>query len=134
MFGRPYGHPAGRTAGRPAARPVKTSARSVDPSYSSALAAANQFLHAWQAQDHEAGIMMLNDAARERVSADKLQDFFSPTAQAAFEIQHGKRMKSGQYAFPVVLFGESETSSRPHACTLVILRAGKNEWAVDRLP
>ncbi len=78
--------------------------------------------------------MMLSDAARERASADKLQDFFSPSAQAAYEIQRGKRVRNGEYAFPVVLFGESETSLKPHACTLVILRAGKNEWAVNRLP
>src|SRR5258706_5340994 len=104
---------------RPAARASGSRTHSIDPSYSSALAAANQFLHAWQAQDHEAGIMMLSDAARERASADKLQDFFSPSAQAAYEIQHGKRMRNGEYVFPVVLFGESETSLQPHACTLV---------------
>jgi hypothetical protein len=127
-----------RTSARPSARPsthpAKSRVHSVDPWYSSALAAANQFLHAWQAQDHESGIMMLSDAARERASADRLQDFFTPSAGAAYEIQHGRRVKSGAYEFPVVLFGESETSSRPHACTLVILRSGKNDWAVDRLP
>ncbi len=78
--------------------------------------------------------MMLSDAARDGVSPDKLQDFFSPSPHAAYEIQHGKRVRNGEYAFPVVLFGESETSLQPHAFTLVVIRAGKNEWAVDRLP
>src|SRR5436190_14212564 len=84
----------------------------VDPSYSSALAAANRFLHAWQTQDHETGLMMLTDGARQRVSSERLQEFFSPGAEAAFEIQHGKRINGGEYVFPVVLFGFSEQKIR----------------------
>src|SRR5438128_11844786 len=53
-----------------------SSSRAIDPSYSSALAAANRFLHAWQTQDHEAGIMMLTDAARQQTSPELLQSFF----------------------------------------------------------
>src|SRR5690348_6679709 len=63
------------------ARPVRRHARVSDPSYSTALATANRFLHAWQTQDHEAGIMMLSDSARERTSLDQLQAFFSPSEQ-----------------------------------------------------
>ena len=36
-----------------------TSRAGSDPAYSSALAAANRFLHAWQNEDHESGIVML---------------------------------------------------------------------------
>lgn len=105
-----------------------------DPTYSSALAAANQFLHAWQTQDRETGIMMLADSARQRVSRDRLEQFFSPTANAAFEIRRGKRLHSGEYVFPVVLFGLPDVPSRPHAGRIILTRSGKDDWAVTRLP
>jgi hypothetical protein len=105
----------------------------IDPSYSSALAAANRFLHAWQTQDHETGIMMLTDAARHQVSPDKLQAFFSPTDRAAYEIQRGRRVNGGEFVFPVVLFGTAQ-NSQPRVCRLVILRTGKDDWEVNRLP
>ncbi len=116
------------------ARVGKSSARSLDPAYSSALAAANRFLHAWQTQDHETGIVMLTDAARQRTSPELLQIFFSPGPQAAFEIKHGKRIGPAEYGFPVALFGFSSTSSRPHYCRIIVTRAGKDDWAVDKLP
>jgi hypothetical protein len=116
------------------ARIPKSSTRSLDPSYSSALAAANRFLHAWQTQDHETGIMMLTDAARQRVSSERLQEFFSPGPAAAFEIQHGRRINGGEYLFPVALFGVSGQSVRPHVSSIVITRAGKDEWEVQKLP
>jgi hypothetical protein len=105
-----------------------------DPSYSAALATANRFLHAWQTQDHETGIMMLSDAARQQVSPERLQEFFSPDGSAAFEIEHGKRLNAGEYVFPIALFGL--TGSRDHAqiCRIVVTRAGKDDWAVDKLP
>ena len=77
---------------------------------------------------------MLTDAARQHASRDKLQEFFSPADQAAFEIQHGRRINGGEYIFPVVLFGASESSSQPHVCRIVITRLRKDEWAVARLP
>jgi len=105
-----------------------------DPGYSSALAAVNRFLHAWQMQDQETGIMMLSDAARQRVSPDQLQEFFSPAASAAFEIEHGKRLNAGEYSFPVVLFGLAGAHDRAHICRIVVTHAGTGDWAVDRLP
>src|SRR5579885_1266605 len=74
-----------------------------DPSYSSALAAANRFLQAWQTEDHETGIVMLSDSARQNVSNDQLQSFFSPGPDAAYEITHGTKKTGGTYIFPVVL-------------------------------
>jgi len=116
------------------ARPARSHARSaLDPSYTAALAAANRFLHAWQTEDHETGIMMLTDAARLQASPDKLQQFFSPAGQAAYEIQRGRRVNAGEYVFPIVLFGTSE-NLQPRACRLVVTRTGKDEWAVNRLP
>ena len=115
------------------ARPNRSRARVIDSSYSSALAAANRFLHAWQTQDHETGIMMLTDVARQQVSSDKLQEFFSPTDQAAYEIQRGRRRNGAEYVFPVVLFGTMQDSP-PRPCRLVIMRTAKDEWVVNRLP
>jgi hypothetical protein len=106
----------------------------LDPAYSSALAAANRFLHAWQTQDHETGIMMLSDAAREHVSPEQLQEFFSPSGAAAFEIEHGRKLNVRSYAFPVVLFGRATAGERPRSCTMVLVRAGKDDWAVEKLP
>jgi len=110
-----------------------SSSRAIDPSYSSALAAANRFLHAWQTQDHETGIMMLTDAARQQTSPDLLQSFFSPGPQAAYEIEHGKRIGRDEYAFPIVLFGSS-ASARPHFCKIIVARFGKDDWVVEKLP
>jgi hypothetical protein len=109
----------------------KNAPRAIDPLYGSALAAANRFLHAWQAEDHESGIMMLSDSARQNVSPDRLRSFFSPGPDAAYEIVRGKRVSSAAYEFPVVLFG---ASAHRHAGTVIVTRSGKNEWAVDRLP
>ncbi|HXU18370.1 MAG TPA: hypothetical protein VN708_24900 [Terriglobales bacterium] len=115
------------------ARPARSRAWTPDSSYSSALRAANRFLHAWQAEDHETGILMLTDQAREQASPDKLQEFFSPGDHAAYEIKRGRRLNAGEYVFPVVLFGTSQ-NSQPRAGRLLIIHAGKNEWAVNRLP
>ena len=99
----------------------------------SALAAANRFLHAWQNQDHETGIVMLADTARQHASPESLQSFFSPGPDAAYEIAHGQRLKAGEYAFPLVLFGSAE-GPRPRYCKLLVVHAGKDDWAVERLP
>lgn len=112
----------------------KANRSKVDPIYSSALAAANRFLHAWQTQDHETGIVMLSDAAREHVSPEQLQEFFSPDETAAFEIEHGRKLNARTYAFSVVLFGMTGGHERPHACKIVLIRSGKDDWAVGKLP
>lgn len=112
---------------------AKNISPAADPAYAAALAAANRFLHAWQTEDHETGIMMLTDGAREQLSRERLQEFFSPGPDAAFEIQRGKHV-NGEYVFPVVLFGLSESDARAHAGSVVITKLGKDDWAVDKLP
>src|SRR5512143_2802276 len=56
---------------------AKTASATVDPDYVSALATANRFLHAWQVQDHETGVLMLTDAAKQHLSEERLDAFFS---------------------------------------------------------
>jgi len=111
---------------------------SVDASYVSALATANRFLQAWQAQDHETGLIMLTDAVKRAASQDRLQNFFSPGPDAAYTLGQGKKVKVGRYSFPVALYrtaaGRKGTVVRPWYSQLVVVRAGKNDWAIDKLP
>src|SRR5262249_29159933 len=116
------------------ARTAKPASHSVDPDYNAALAAANHFLHAWQMEDHETGIVMLSDFARQHASAEFLQTFFSPGPQAAFEIAHGKRLGHGEYEFPVVLFGSATNPSRPRECKIILIRTRNDDWAIEKLP
>jgi hypothetical protein len=106
----------------------------VDDGYHNALAAADRFLHAWQIQDHETGIMMLSDEARQRVSNEQLDEFFSPGPGAAYEIERGRRIGSNQYAFPIMLFDQKGRSSLPRSCRIVLSKAGKDDWTVKKLP
>jgi hypothetical protein len=108
-----------------------------DPEYTPALAAANRFLQAWQNQDHETGLLMLTDIAKQNSSEDRMELFFSSGHDAAYEIARGKKLKSGRYAFPVALFASHSDpgkASRPQRSEIVVVRAGKDEWAIDKLP
>jgi hypothetical protein len=108
-----------------------------DPGYASALAAANRFLQAWQNQDHEAGLLMLTDVAKQHSSEDRLEIFFSSGRDAAYEIARGRKLKAGRYAFPVALFASGAgiaNAARPQKSEIVVVRAGKDEWAIDKLP
>jgi hypothetical protein len=108
-----------------------------DRGYVSALAAANRFLQAWQNQDHETGLLMLTDAAKQHSSEDRTESFFSSGADAAYEIARGRKMKGGRYAFPVTLFpfhSGTTKSDRPQKSAIVVVRTGKDEWSIDRLP
>jgi hypothetical protein len=114
-----------------------SSAPAPDPGYASALGAANRFLQAWQNQDHETGLLMLTDVAKQHSSEDRLEAFFSSGRDAAYEIARGKKLKAGCYAFPVALF-TSVTGianfARPQKSEIVVVRDGKDEWAIDKLP
>ncbi len=118
------------------ARSRAASFSNVDPEYIVALSTANRFLHAWQIQDQETGILMLSDTLKQQSSIDRLQTYFSGSAQQAFEISRGKRLRPGCYTFPVAIFDSlaSDHKTRPHFSRIVVIQTGKNDWAVDRLP
>ncbi len=118
------------------ARSKTVASYTTDHDYLSALTAANQFLHAWQSQDRETGLLMLSDNAKRGIPEDRLQAFLSPGPEAAFEIGRGKRLQTRRYAFPVVLFGVNRDGKtiRPHLSELVVARTGKDDWAIDKLP
>jgi len=110
---------------------------SPDPGYASALAAANRFLQAWQNQDHETGLLMLTDIAKQKSSEDRLEAFFASGHDAAYEIARGRKLKAGCYVFPVALFTsltDSASAARPQKSQIVVVRDGKDEWAIDKLP
>jgi hypothetical protein len=111
--------------------------RQADTGYVSALATANRFLQAWQNQDHESGLLMLTDDAKERSSEILMEAFFSSGADAAYEIARGKKVTAGRYTFPVTLFPLKSGASipeKPQKSEMVVVQTGKNEWAIDRLP
>ena len=112
---------------------LKHASAPVDSEYVSALTTANRFLQAWQNHDQETGLLLLSDAAKQKTSADNLEDFFS-SRLPAYEITRGKRVGDG-YCFSVVLFDGGEGTHLRHSYSeLVVRRAGRNDWAVDTLP
>lgn len=108
----------------------------VDRAYVPALAVADRFLQAWQSGDVENGMALLTSHAKEKVTTDMLDGFFSSGAPAAYEIGRGKLLSRGRYEFPVVLVsGAAEkTRGRRRLASIVIVDTGSNDWAVDKLP
>jgi hypothetical protein len=87
------------------------------------------------AQDRENGLVRLPEAAEQPVSADRPEEFFSPGADAAYEISRGRKMDRGRYVFPGTLF-EAGTGHRPRprVSPMIVVESSQNDWAVDRLP
>lgn len=116
-----------------ASKPRTTPA--LDPSYVPALATANHFLQAWQSGDIESGTVLLTTHAKESVSRDDLDRFFSNPDPSGYEIDRGTLLKRGRYQFPVVLVTSTKNPRiRRRFSTIVIVNTGKNDWAVDKLP
>jgi hypothetical protein len=119
--------------------PAKSAALGAD--YASALATADRFLQAWQTGDAENGLALLTGHAREKVSREDLEAFFSAPTPAAYEINRGKPLRRGRYEFPVMLLGRSSPASgagnghlRRCFSSIVVLHTGNNDWAIDKLP
>jgi hypothetical protein len=110
------------------------SSLSPDPDYRGALAVADRFLQVWQSSDAENGIALLTAHAKKNASKDKLDHFFAGGQSAAFEINHGKRLRRGRYEFPVVLVTGGPKRLHRRFSTIVIVNTGGDDWAVDKLP
>ena len=111
----------------------------VDRDYVNALSAADRFLHAWQTDDEEAGILMLTDRLKQRSNEETVHEFFSADPlRASYEIGHGRKLSSGHYEFPITLFQAPSQHglrwTRPQSSAIIVVKAGKTEWAVDKLP
>jgi hypothetical protein len=107
----------------------------IDFDYVSALAVGNRFLTAWQMRDHEAGLLLLSDEAKRHTTEDQLVGFFSGNGeQRAFLISTGKKIANGRYEFPVGLMRWESSSIHRRFSHILVIRAGKDDWAVDTLP
>jgi hypothetical protein len=106
---------------------------STDPGYVLALAAANNFLHAWQMGDIENAMVQLSDRVRRSESADKVEQFFSNATDRAFEITRGNG-QPGRYRFPVVMVWTQGSRITRRVSELILVETGKNDWVVDKLP
>jgi hypothetical protein len=117
------------------ARTRPASRAALDDNYISALAVANRFLHAWQSHDQETVVLLLSNAAKQHCPEDRLDKFFSSDSQAAYEIGRGKKIQPGRFSFPISFFGMHGASfTRPRYTELVVVKTGKTDWAIDRLP
>jgi hypothetical protein len=114
--------------GRPAKQENPT-----EPGYVFALAAANNFMHAWQTGDLESGMVLLSDGIRHSQSADTLEQFFSNGTEHTFEIMHGHGHQ-GRYIFPVVLVTLRGSHVTRRSSEIIMVETGKNDWVVDKLP
>jgi hypothetical protein len=118
---------------------AKTKSRTspvVDQNYIAALATANRFLYAWQNHDQETALLLLTDAAKNRISEDQLSALLEGSAPVTYEITRGKKLNPGRYAFPIALFQPTGQHRwmHPHYSQLIILNTGKDGWAIDKLP
>ena len=106
-----------------------------DSGYAFALAAANQFLHAWQTGDLENGMVLLSDGLRHSQNADHVEDFFSNAAVKirSFEITTGHG-HPGQFTFPIILVTPRGSHITRKFSEITLIEAGKNDWVVDKLP
>ena len=110
---------------------------SFDKDYSFALATADRFLHAWQTQDAESGILLLSDRARQHTEETRVHAFFFAERGGSFEIGRGRKLAVGRYEFPVALFAPDAArtrEARPKMVSLIVVKVGHDDWAVDQLP
>jgi hypothetical protein len=119
---------------------AKPAAAIPDRDYVSALAAANEFLHAWQVQDRAGGVILLSDAAKHQTSEERIEQLLAPGMGVlqSYEIGQGKKLKAGVYSFPVTLFvigtGKTVKPIRPRFSQIVVAQTGRDDWAIDKLP
>ena len=108
----------------------------LDSDYVAALSAADRFLEAWRIDDLEIGMSLLTSQVKEKTSESEVEKFFSSPAPSAYEIDRGKLLHRGSYEFPVVLVGPPTGSGIVHRrlASMVVVKTGNNEWAVDKLP
>ena len=118
-------------------RPAHHAQSAPDAEYVSALAVANKFLYAWQSHDEEAGLLLLTDTVKKSSTEDKVETFFTSAPIATYEIGRGKKLKAGFYAFPLALYSSAPGKERlchPRYSQLNVVKTGKEDWAIDKLP
>jgi len=125
---------------QPSGAKTKPSSAATDRDYLSALTTANDFLHAWQIQDRETGVLLLSDSAKHSTSEEHIESLLTPPVGTlqSYEISRGKKLKPGLYSFPVALFvigtGKPDKPIRPRFFRITVIRTGSGDWAIDKLP
>lgn len=108
-----------------------------DADYVSALAVANKFLYSWQTHDEETGLLLLTEGVKKSSTEDNIATFFTSAPLATYEIGRGKQLKPGLYVFPLALYRSvpgREKLCPPRYSQLNVIRTGKEDWAIDKLP
>jgi hypothetical protein len=108
-----------------------------DGDYISALAVANKFLYAWQNHDEETGLLLLTEHVKNSSTEDNIAAFFTSAPLVTYEIGRGKKLKPGLYVFPLALYnarGRKEGVCPRRYSQLNVIRTGKEDWAIDKLP
>jgi hypothetical protein len=112
-----------------------------DPAYAAALAAANDFLHAWREKDLSAGRNLLSERLTRAHTLSQIEDVVCghPSAQhAAFTVSGGEPAGEGRMAFRVRLFfrftGRADDRVESSAHRMVMARDDRGRWQVDVFP
>lgn len=80
-------------------------------------------------------MVLLTAHAKAAATSEVVEKFFSNSGTVAYEIGRGKMLRQGRYEFPVVLVdGSSQKIRARRRFRIVIVDAGNNDWAVDKLP
>lgn len=83
---------------------------------------------------------MLTDAAKSHISETYLDELFALAGaeSRAYELVRGKKLEGGRYLFPVALFDAAAASAHksglPRYSEIVVVKAARDDWAVDRIP
>ncbi|MHB8653416.1 MAG: hypothetical protein ACYDA9_06010 [Terriglobia bacterium] len=125
--------------------PARTATRHagnlIDQDYVLALSAADQFMVAWATRNQDDGLALLSPRLKNKFPEDYFRYYISGLSNPhheAFEVGRGKRLSSGGFSFPVVMYmhytGQKENISPPKPLTIVMIQAGPESWLVDELP
>lgn len=119
--------------------PDQTPSTQYDAGYAGALAAANEFCHAWRRGDLEAGKALLSRRILRTFPDIRIRDAIVglPSPQhVAFEIAGGSRGDDGSMTFGVRLFyrflGQADERIEGPAETIALRRDDAGVWRVDR--
>lgn len=116
----------------------KSAPSRLESDYIQALATANHFLYAWQTLDHETTILLLSDRLKQHTPESHLDIYLrsSTIRPRSFEIGRGKKLAAGRYRIPVTLFHPATElqSVHPDLTSIIVIKRGKNDWAIDKLP
>ena len=117
------------------AKKHKAPAQPTDSNYIAGLATANRFLAAWQSNDQAAAMPLITNRAKQQSTEEGIDKLFDGSSARAFEITRGRALRQGRYQFSIVLLQEDDSGhTHRRFSELIITNAGKNDWAVDKLP